>query len=50
MGELSDFKEDQIKILFKLFHRIETEATLLNLVYEAIVPLHIFPRRWKSSA
>jgi hypothetical protein len=31
------FKEDLTPILFKLYHKIETERTLLNLFYEATV-------------
>jgi hypothetical protein len=33
------FKEDLIPIIFNLFHKIETEATLLNSFYEATVTL-----------
>jgi hypothetical protein len=33
------FKEDLISIIFKLFHKIETERTLLTFFYETIVTL-----------
>jgi hypothetical protein len=42
------FKEDLIPILVKLFHKIETEGTLPNSLYEATVTLCIFPWRWNS--
>jgi hypothetical protein len=42
------FKEDLTLILFKLFHKIETEATLHNSFYEAIVTLSVLPWRWNS--
>jgi hypothetical protein len=33
------FKEDVISILLKLFHKIETEGTLPNSLYEATITL-----------
>jgi hypothetical protein len=33
------FKGDLIHIVFKLFHKIETEETLPNLFYEATIAL-----------
>jgi hypothetical protein len=33
------FKEDLVPILLKLFHKIETEGILLNLLYEATITL-----------
>jgi hypothetical protein len=39
------FKEDLIPILVKLFHKIETEGTLHNSLYEASVTLTILPWR-----
>jgi hypothetical protein len=33
------FKEDPTPILFKLFHKIETEGTLPNLFYKATITL-----------
>jgi hypothetical protein len=37
------FKEDLIPILFKLFHKIETEGALPSSFYEATVTLCILP-------
>ena len=35
------FKEDLIPVLLKLFHKIETEDTLPNLIYEATITLNL---------
>jgi hypothetical protein len=42
------FKQDLIPILFKLFHKIETEGKLYSSFYEATVTLSILPWRWNS--
>jgi hypothetical protein len=42
------FKEDLILIVFKLFHKIETEGTLPNSFYEVTVTLCILPWRWNG--
>ena len=40
------FKEDLTPILFKQFHKIETEGTLPNLFYEATITL--MPKAYKG--
>jgi hypothetical protein len=40
-------KEDMIQILFKLIHKVETEGTLPNMLYEATVML--IPKLHKDS-
>ena len=47
-AELYQTFKDLIPILFKLFHKIETESILPNSFYEATVILHIFPWRLNS--
>jgi hypothetical protein len=42
------FKEDLMPILFKLFHKTETEATLPRSFYESTVILSILPWRWNN--
>ena len=42
------FKEDLTAILFKLFHKIETEGTLPNSFYEVTVTLSVLPWRWNG--
>ena len=42
------FKEDLIPILFKVFHKIETEGTLPSSFYEATVTLRILSGRWNG--
>jgi hypothetical protein len=39
------FKEGLIPILFKLFHKIESEGTLPSSIYKATVMLSILPWR-----
>jgi hypothetical protein len=39
------FKEDLIPILFKIFHKIETDRPLLNLFYEATITLKAKPHK-----
>jgi hypothetical protein len=40
------FNKDPIPIFFQLFHKRETEGTLLNSLYEATVILFLLPWRW----
>jgi hypothetical protein len=39
------FKDNLIPILFKLFHKIESEGTLPSSIYKATVMLSILPWR-----
>jgi hypothetical protein len=42
------FKEDLTPILFKLFHKIDTEGTLPNFLYEATVTLISKPHKHQT--
>jgi hypothetical protein len=42
------FKENLIPILFKLFHKLETEGTLPNSLYEATVTLDNKPHKGQT--
>jgi hypothetical protein len=39
------FKEELVPILLKLFHKIETKGSQLNLFYEAVVTLILKPHK-----